>query len=369
MIGSMATTKERIGWVDVAITVLFSGLGILLMAENVADPKVQAPVAAIPVFLLVTIPLLWRRVAPMQAMGAVLAAWLVHAIVFGSDIVRCGVLLPTVLILGFSAGARLELREARIALLLGFGAILGESITFFGAFGVVMAGVLTAVWYSGRIARSRTKMAGELKERTAELREARDRRAQLEVAADRARVAAELDELLQRRLGALARLADEGATTEDAAGATATLQSIERESRRTLEEMRAVVGVLRHDDDLAPTTPQPTLTHLDAMLVRAKGADARLKVEGSPRAAGRGRAVGLPHRRAPAGGARRLARRRGARQLRGRRARARGLGARQAARAGRNRSRARTRATAPRHARGDLPRRPGGRRRPAADAR
>ena len=47
--------------------------------------------------------------------------------------------------------------------------------------------------------------------------------------------------------------------------------------------MRAVVGVLRDDASELPTTPQPTLTHIEALLVRAKGADARLAVEGSPR--------------------------------------------------------------------------------------
>jgi hypothetical protein len=57
---------------------------------------------------------------------------------------------------------------------------------------------------------------------------------------------------------------------------------IERASRSTLQEMRAAVGVLRDDSD-APTEPQTTLTHIDAMLARAKGADARLTVEGSPR--------------------------------------------------------------------------------------
>ena len=48
--------------------------------------------------------------------------------------------------------------------------------------------------------------------------------------------------------------------------------------------MRAVVGVLRADTPLAPTAPQPTLTHLESLLARAKGADARLTVEGGPRA-------------------------------------------------------------------------------------
>jgi hypothetical protein len=42
--------------------------------------------------------------------------------------------------------------------------------------------------------------------------------------------------------------------------------------------------VLRDADAEAPVDPQPTLTHLEALLVRAKGGEARLTVEGSPRA-------------------------------------------------------------------------------------
>ena len=140
-----------------------------------------------------------------------------------------------------------------------------------------------AIWAIGRIVRSRKQMAGELEARTAELRDARDERARMEVASDRARLSGELDELLQRRLGELARLADEGSRPSDAAGAAATLAEIERASRRTLEEMRAIVGVLRDDSSEVPTAPQPTLTHLQALLVRAKGTDARLTVEGNPR--------------------------------------------------------------------------------------
>jgi hypothetical protein len=96
-------------------------------------------------------------------------------------------------------------------------------------------------------------------------------------------VSRDLDELLQRRLGELARMADADGRPADAPGATATLVDIERESRRTLDEMRAVVGVLRDDRDDASQRPQPTLTHIEALLVHAKGSDARLTVEGSPR--------------------------------------------------------------------------------------
>jgi signal transduction histidine kinase len=149
---------------------------------------------------------------------------------------------------------------------------------------VFVVPLAAAIWGVGRLVHSRGRMVGELEARTSELREARDERARLEVATDRARLSAELDELLQRRLGELARLADSGSRESDSHTAKARLAQIETESRRTLDEMRAVVGVLRHDEGDAPVAPQPTLTHLEAMLLRARGSDTRLKVDGNPRA-------------------------------------------------------------------------------------
>lgn len=283
MIDSMTSARERIGKLDVAIAVVFSVLGLLLMYGNVQDQAVKASVLAVPLFLAVTVPVLWRHVAPAAALAAVLAGWLVHALLFGTEIVRCGIVVPITFLLVFAAGTRLEQREALTGLALGLGLILAESLAFFGSFGVVFAAVTAAIWGIGRVVRSRGQMAEELEVRTGELREARDERARLEVVTDRARISAELDKLLQRRLGELAQLADDPSRSSDPVTATAALVEIENESRRTLEDMRDLVGVLREDSPNAPTAPQPTLTHLEALLVRAKGADARLTVEGSPR--------------------------------------------------------------------------------------
>jgi signal transduction histidine kinase len=276
-----------------------SALGIALMSMNLADPadpsdpdksavvhvgSLLPTWFAIPLFLLVTLPLLWRRVDPMFAVQASFAGLLVNEALLGTEFVRCGVLLPTAFLLAFAAGAQLHRRDSRVAL--GFVAAMVAievSLELGPPVGAVMVGVTVAMWGIGRVVQSRRQLSVELQERTAELRDARDERARLEVASDRGRLAGELDELLQRRLGDLARLADRGATPADAAAATATLVDIERESRRTLEEMRAIVGVLRDDEGEPGVAPQPTLTHLEALLVRAKGSDARLTVDGNPR--------------------------------------------------------------------------------------
>lgn len=281
MIDSMTSDRERIGKLDVAIAVGFGLLGLLLTSGVVGEP-VEANALGVLIVLPLTVPLLWRRVAPVGALGAVLAVVVVLDLLFGSDVVRCLLVPPMTFVLVFSAGTRLERREALIGLGLGLALIVAEGIATYGGFAVVLVPLATAIWCIARVVRSRRQMTTELAARTAELRDARDERARLEVATERARLSGELDELLQRRLGELAQLADEGARPSDPATATATLAAIETKSRRTLEEMRAVVGVLRNSGSGLPTEPQPTLTHLEALLVRAKGSDARLTVEGSP---------------------------------------------------------------------------------------
>jgi hypothetical protein len=122
-------------------------------------------------------------------------------------------------------------------------------------------------------------MARELRVRNDELRALRDQRAQLEVTGDRARVSGELDSLLDRRLRQLTTLAEAGGRTEDPAAAQALLTRIEGEGRKTLEEMRDVVGRLRGGE--VALSPAPSVAHLDALLAQH---GTRLVVTGDPRA-------------------------------------------------------------------------------------
>jgi hypothetical protein len=294
MMASMKSATARIGKRDIAIASVLSVLGVLLMYLNVVEPAAEEELGAVrwggilpiefalPLFLLVTVPLLWRRAAPLAAVAASFAGLVVNEVLIGTDVLRCGVVLPTALFFAFTAGAQLSGRDSRLGLALAAGLTLLDFSVGFDPFTTAVATSVTAVaWAIGRVVRSRGRMADELRARTAELRATRDERARLEVATYRARLSRELDELIQRRLGELARMAEEG--TRNGTAPASTLVDIEREGRRTLEEMRAVVGVLRDDSSDAPTEPQPTLTHLEAMLMRAKGRDVRLNVEGNPR--------------------------------------------------------------------------------------
>ncbi|MGD9697187.1 MAG: sensor histidine kinase [Thermoleophilia bacterium] len=293
MIRSMTGLRQRIGLLDIGIAVVAVALAAAYMWMQVPDDAISAPWYAVPLFALIPLPLLWRRVAPLGASLACFGLAGLNVAALQNDVVRCGILVPLSLLLAFAVGARLDLWRSVAGLAAALGIALagtwadhpaeGADLTAFLAF----AGpILIGVWVVGRLVHSRGRVVGELEARTVELRRARDERARLEVAGDRARLSGELDGLLQRRLGALTALADAGAGAgagDDRAAADA-LARIERESRETLEEMRAVVGVLRDDAAGAETAPQPTLTQIDALLVRAKGAGARLSVEGRPRA-------------------------------------------------------------------------------------
>ena len=61
----------------------------------------------LPLFLLVTVPVLWRRVAPLLAIAAAFAGLLLNIALVGTEVIRCGVVLPTAFLLAFAAGSYL----------------------------------------------------------------------------------------------------------------------------------------------------------------------------------------------------------------------------------------------------------------------
>ena len=145
---------------------------------------------------------------------------------------------------------------------------------------MLAAPIVLIVFGVGRAVRHRSAMTVELEARTLELQRLRDDRAALEVAGDRARLSQELDGLLQERLVQLTTAAESGRDLEPDS-ARALFESIESDSRATLDGMREIVGLLRGGD--VALAPAPTVAHLDALLARHVRADSRLSVAGDPR--------------------------------------------------------------------------------------
>lgn len=285
----------RIG--DWALAAALTAAGTLLMIADITwdQATIAAEVAAgrmvhgvdsqswwmLPVFLAAILPILWWRRNLLLVTGISAAAMVSHLLIFGWT-TRCGAGLPLAWALAILAGLTLDRRRSLIAMGLNMvllvGVIAKDSSTGTSLLPITMA-MSWIVWAIARAARSRVRMGRELKRRTEELRALRDERAALEVADDRARISRQLDGLLQERLGQLTRAA-ESAGGLDAEASRRVLASIEDESRRTLDDMREIVGMLRGGD--VALAPAPTVAHLKALLAR-RGSDARLAVSGDPR--------------------------------------------------------------------------------------
>jgi signal transduction histidine kinase len=273
-------------------------LGVLLMLLDIrmSDVDVDKAIAdgsmvhtsdsrspwMIPVFLAATVPVLWWRRGVIAVAAIAVLAMAVHDALFGW-VTRCGAGLPLAFALAF-LGA-LVYGRAKAWVVCGLAALLSALVVVFdattGPSAIALAlPVVLIVFGVGRAARHRSALNQELRVRDGQLRQLRDERAALKVADGRARLSRDLDGLLQERLDQLTTAA-ESADGLPPAQAKALLESIESGSRRTLDDMREIVGLLRGGD--VALAPAPTVAHLDALLARRRAADSRLTVSGNAR--------------------------------------------------------------------------------------
>jgi signal transduction histidine kinase len=281
--------------VDLAVGVLLAAFGVALVSGIGIGTPEHAGAAAAVMVLLMTLPVAWRRQAPV-AVAAVLAAGAVLNPLLIGDMIRCGPALPALLLCAYAIGRCLD--RARRAL-----AVLGLVLLLLAASVqcvtdpnldpptlVALVPMILGLYGVGRLVRSRTDLAGELEQRNEDLRLQRERRADLAVQADRARIAEGLDTSLNVQIVAMSAAAERGrrvlqgsdGTSVDSVEAARDFTAIQQQGRDTLAHMRRVVGTLLQPE--APSTaPQPSLSQLDGLLTRAGSSDVRLHVTGAPK--------------------------------------------------------------------------------------
>jgi signal transduction histidine kinase len=282
--------------VDLAVGVLLAAFGVALVSGlGIGTPEHAGPAAAAMV-LLMTLPVAWRRQAPV-AVAAVLAVGAVlNPLVIG-DMIRCGPALPALLLCSYALGRypdRLRRPVAALALALLLVGAAVQCVTdpnLDPPTMVALVPMILGLYGVGRLVRSRTDLAGELERRNEELRLQRERRALLAVQADRARIAEGLDASLNAQIVEIGAAAERGRrilqgsaeTSTGSADAGRDFTAIQEQGRDALAHMRRVVGTLLQPE--APSTaPQPSLSQLDGLLARAGSSDVRLHVTGTPKA-------------------------------------------------------------------------------------
>jgi signal transduction histidine kinase len=267
------------------------GLAVLIELQFILgdQPGAEADPVNLIGGLFLTIPLAWRRRAPLAMICVFLAAGLANEALGGSlfsfpagdsnSEIPPFATLATGVVAIYSLGAHTGDRDARIGLvfgLAGFWAIVFVSGQVdFGSF--FFSGALAVIpWLVGRNLRARSL-------RLAAAEREQEQRTRLAVG--------ELHDVVAHSVGIIVIQA-EGARRvfdRDPERAREALDSIEQTARTALAEMRRSLGVLR-DESGAPLEPQPGLGELDVLLEQARegGLEVELEVEGEPRSLPRG---------------------------------------------------------------------------------
>ena len=239
--------------------------------------------AAAILFLLVTLPLAWRRRAPVAVLLIVIAA--TAGALFAMRPVQGPVTsyIATIVVF-YSVGAHCAERRALLGGGIGLAALAVLVAT--GQPGTVEAGslaVFAVAWLIGRYLRQRRSQVSGLQQRAARAEQEREEQARAAVTQERGRIARELHDIVAHSVSVMVIQAQAGQRLiSDAAQARTAFRSIEASGREALVELRRLLAILRTADDQLAIGPQPGLGSLNSLIeqVRDAGLPVELRIEG-----------------------------------------------------------------------------------------
>jgi signal transduction histidine kinase len=271
--------------VDAGLAAVF----LLLFLTLVTGAGYQSDLAVL-FGVLMSVPLAWRRRAPVAAATAMVAVGLLQ-LLLAQDLLPAN---AAVLVMVYSLAAYAPPWASRAGLVTGLVAAGLAALRYFqGLYDLpglaVMAAsigiAVIAAWALGDLRRARVQQLAGLAERARLLELERDQEMRLAATAERARIAREMHDVVAHSLSVVIAQADGGryAGQHEPAAATAALEQISATGRQALADMRSLLGVLREDGD-QEFAPQPDVAAIGQLVadVRASGLDVDLIVEGSP---------------------------------------------------------------------------------------
>jgi signal transduction histidine kinase len=241
--------------------------------------------------LAATVPLAWRRYAPVAVLAGLLAAAMLET-AFVTPLADISTPFVAVLVAVYATGAHAPAREAIPGLLLGVAGIAVLAALFTAEYAgdfLFPILIVAGVWLAGRTVRNRALVSAELHEAAVRAEEAREAESEAAVRGERARIARELHDLIAHSVSTMIVQAGGARRILDAdpARAVEAAERIERTGREALAEMRRLLGVMRpgEGDSEPARAPQPSLAGLAALVesVRASGQPVTLQVMGHPR--------------------------------------------------------------------------------------
>jgi len=264
---------------DVALAAAFLAVGLYeVLVRPLAEDVVGGP-AWLNVVAVVagTVPLAWRRRAPLASALVVSAALAGRAL--AAEPLEVYPMTLALLVTAYSVASYAPLRDALLAA--GFAALAiavavvqgsGTAATPDPLPSAVLYGT---VWLVGRV-------VGVRHQRAESLHRERETLAAEAVAEERARIAREMHDVVSHSLAAIVMQSGGAANVldSDPDRARQSLATIEATARRGLEEMRRMLGLL--GDTEAELAPQPGLARIDDLLstARSAGLDVECRVRG-----------------------------------------------------------------------------------------
>jgi signal transduction histidine kinase len=147
-----------------------------------------------------------------------------------------------------------------------------------------LTATVIAALFAGLTVASGSRYLAWMDERARRLAVERDQQATIATAAERTRIARELHDIVSHSLSVVITLADAAAVVSRSDPDREVMAEVSQAGRQALSDMRAMLGVLRTDDQPADLAPQPGVPELGVLLerVRATGLAVDFETEGAP---------------------------------------------------------------------------------------
>jgi signal transduction histidine kinase len=260
---------------------------LVLALVEVASGAFPGPVAVTAVLQLVTIiPVAFRRLAPVAAITVAALVTLPYCVVYGAGNSLAGAV--AYLMLAYAVGRYADRRVLPVGIAMGLlmivelwigGRIVGLEDT---AYLLIFYGAALGLGVALRAQVRRSTVLAVTADRARAEQEAT---AQAAVHEERARIARELHDVVAHNVGLIVLQAGgaRSVLATDPDRARTALQQVEETGRQTLAEMRHLVGILRVDE-AGSRQPLPRLERLPSLVdeARAAGLTVDLAVEGTP---------------------------------------------------------------------------------------
>jgi len=271
-------------------------LTLALVSRSAIHPDIAAAFSrefdGLQLFLIIlmTVPLVLRRVYPTPVFFVILAAWVVErALNYPETLAWTGLVIAFYTI-GAELSRRSSLRIGGITALFilggtGMGVATLETIS--GVSLVTTMIITVTPLLVGREIREQRRRVDDMRERVERAERDREEKAYRAVADERTRIARELHDVVAHQMTVMTLQADGARRIADGSDprVVQALETISDAGHSALTEMRRMVGLLRTPEEASETEPLPRLAEVEQLVekVKAAGVPVDLEVEGDVR--------------------------------------------------------------------------------------